>query len=105
MHSSCIIVILLCYYYVSLCFQVFILIGAPIEKRSENKLKTLKFSILHLWLPLWLAPCPYLHMGATLCSYGGRHGVVAGATRRKFFPPNFKLKGILVFSIILLAYK
>ena len=34
-----------------------------------------------------------------------QNGLVAGATRGKVFPPIFKLKGILVISIFLLAYK
>ena len=56
MNSSCFIVILLCYYCVFLCFRDFTLIGAPIEKRSEKGLKTLKFSILCLWPTPWRAP-------------------------------------------------
>ena len=89
MHSNCFIVILLCYYRVFLCFQVFTLIGAPIEKRSEKELKTLKFSILYLWPTPWLAPqtlpwrvqaqLPSTSMFPTTSTKAPQIGLVAGA--------------------------
>ena len=89
MHSSCFIIILLCYCYVFLCFQVFTLIGAPIEKTSEKEPKTLKISILYLWPTPWLAPqtlpwrvqaqLPSTPTFSTTSTKAPHFGLVAGA--------------------------